>query len=99
MEGLDEVAALAHVSYVVRNRHPGDALDWAAGGVSNVCAVFGSVQRHSDLVAAREEIDRTITLEYDEAPPQRAASSRRTADEHEPRELQPTAHAKRARYA
>ena len=31
VEGLDDVAALPHVTSVVRNQRQGDALDWAVG--------------------------------------------------------------------
>jgi hypothetical protein len=68
VEGLDEVAELPHVTSVVRNQRQGDALDWAVGGRSNVCAVFGAVEDLADLAAARDEIDATITLAFDEAP-------------------------------
>ena len=53
---------------VVRNQRQGDALDWAVGGRSNVCAVFGSVEDVADLTAARDEIDATVTLAFEEVP-------------------------------
>lgn len=65
VDGLDGVAALPHVSAVARNRNPGDSLDWSVGGHANICAVFGSVENYVDLVAARDEIDRMISLEYE----------------------------------
>jgi predicted ATP-grasp superfamily ATP-dependent carboligase len=66
VDGLDAVAGLPHVTSVMRNQRQGDALDWAVGGRSNVCAVFGSVEDVADLAAARDEIDDTITLEFEE---------------------------------
>jgi predicted ATP-grasp superfamily ATP-dependent carboligase len=72
VEGLEDVAALPHVTSVVRNQRQGDALDWAFGGRSNVCAVFGAVENVADLAAARDQIDATITLAYDEAAAQPA---------------------------
>jgi biotin carboxylase len=68
VEGLDAVAELPHVTSVMRNQRQGDALDWAVGGRSNVCAVFGSVEDVADLAAARDEIDDSITLEFEEEP-------------------------------
>ena len=68
VEGLDDVAALSHVSSVVRNQRQGDALDWATGGRANVCEVFGSVENLVDLAAARGQIDDTVRLEFDEVP-------------------------------
>lgn len=68
VEGLDAVAALPHVASVVRNQRQGDPLDWATGGRSNVCEVFGSVENVADLAAARDEIDDAIKLEFDESP-------------------------------
>ncbi|HLX77674.1 MAG TPA: ATP-grasp domain-containing protein [Acidimicrobiales bacterium] len=65
--GIDEVAALPHVSTVIRNRNQGDSLDWALGGRSNVCAVFGAVENLEDLVAARRQIDDLIEVDFDEA--------------------------------
>jgi predicted ATP-grasp superfamily ATP-dependent carboligase len=65
VDGLDEVAALSHVSTVIRNRNTGDSLDWSLGGHINVCAVFGSVENYDDLVAARDEIDEKISLEFE----------------------------------
>jgi predicted ATP-grasp superfamily ATP-dependent carboligase len=67
VEGIDVVAGLHHVNRVELNQRPGDALDWAVGGRSNVCVAFGSVEDLTDLVAAREEIDEAITLEFEEA--------------------------------
>ncbi len=67
VEGLDDVAALSHVSSVVRNQRQGDPLDWAMGGRTNVCEVFGSVEDVADLAAARDQIDDIIRLEFDEA--------------------------------
>jgi hypothetical protein len=75
VEGLDDVAALPHVSNVVRNQRQGDPLDWAMGGRSNVCEVFGSVENVADLVAARDQIDDAITLEFDEAPAETGSST------------------------
>jgi predicted ATP-grasp superfamily ATP-dependent carboligase len=66
VHGLDAVAELPHVSSVTRNQRQGDALDWAIGGRSNVCAVFGSVEDQADLAAARDEIDDIISLEFEE---------------------------------
>ena len=66
-EGFDDVAALPHVSSVVRNQSHGDLLDWATGGRTNVCEVFGSVEDLADLAAARDQIDDLIRLEFDEA--------------------------------
>jgi biotin carboxylase len=68
VEGLDEVAELPHVTSVVRNQRQGDVLDWAVGGRANVGAVFGSVEGVADLVAARDEIDATVTLSFEEGP-------------------------------
>lgn len=65
--GIDEVAALPHVSTVIRNRNQGDSLDWAMGGRFNVCEVFGAVENLEDLAAARRQIDDLIELEFDEA--------------------------------
>ena len=70
VEGLDAVAALPHVSSVVRNQRQGDAVDWARGGRSNVCEVFGSVADLVDLATARDQIDDTVTLDFEEAPEQ-----------------------------
>jgi hypothetical protein len=67
VEGLDEVAALPHVASVVRNQRQGDLLDWASGGRTNVCEVFGSVENVADLAAARDQIDDIVRLEFDEA--------------------------------
>ena len=67
VEGIDDVAALPHVSSVVRNRRLGDSVDWATGGRFNVCEVFGSVEGYDDLAEARREIDDLIELEFDEA--------------------------------
>jgi predicted ATP-grasp superfamily ATP-dependent carboligase len=74
IEGLDEVAALPHVVTVVRNQRQGDPLDWARGGRFNVGEVFGIVDDIGSLAAARDEIDGTITLEFEEDP-QEAQSS------------------------
>ena len=74
IEGLDDVAALPHVASVAPNRRQGDALDWAMGGRSNVCQVLGSVEVIGDLAAARDEIDDTITLEFEEDPQESVAS-------------------------
>jgi hypothetical protein len=74
VEGLDDVAALPHVSSVVRNQRQGDPLDWAAGGRTNVCEVFGSVENVADLAAARDRIDDMIGLVFDEAPQEDATS-------------------------
>jgi hypothetical protein len=68
VDGLGAVADLPHVTSVVLNQRGGDALDWAIGGRSNVCVVFGSIQDPADLAAARQEIDDLITLEFEEAP-------------------------------
>ncbi len=68
VEGLNDVADLPHVTSVVRNQRQGDALDWAVGGRSNVCAVFGSVEDVDDLAAARDEIDATVILAFEEVP-------------------------------
>jgi D-ala D-ala ligase C-terminus len=68
VEGLDDVAALPHVTAVVRNQRQGDPLDWAVGGRSNVGEVFGSVERLDELAAARNEIDTIVTLEFEESP-------------------------------
>jgi hypothetical protein len=68
VEGLDEVAELPHVTSVVRNQRQGDALDWAVGGRANVSAVFGSVEDVAGLAVARDEIDATVTLSFEEAP-------------------------------
>jgi hypothetical protein len=65
--GIDAVAALPHVSNVVRNKQAGDSLDWASGGRFNVCEVFGSVEDFGDLAAARRQIDDLIQLQFDEA--------------------------------
>ena len=67
VEGLDDVAALPHVSSVARNQRQGDLLDWASGGRTNVCEVFGSVESLADLAEARDQIDDVIRLEFDEA--------------------------------
>jgi predicted ATP-grasp superfamily ATP-dependent carboligase len=67
VKGIDDVAALPHVSSVVRNKHQGDSLDWASGGRFNVCEVFGSVEDFEDLVAVRRQIDDLVQLEFDEA--------------------------------
>lgn len=64
--GLEEVAKFSHVTRVVRNRNPGDSLDWVMGGRTNVCTVFGSVEHYADLAAARDEIDDKISLEWSE---------------------------------
>jgi hypothetical protein len=77
IEGLDDVAALSHVASVAPNRRLGDALDWAMGGRSNVCQVLGSVEVIGDLAAARDEIDNTITLEFEEDPDGAEASESR----------------------
>ena len=61
------MAALPHVSSVARNQRQGDLLDWASGGRTNVCEVFGSVESLADLAMARDEIDNVIRLEFDEA--------------------------------
>jgi hypothetical protein len=53
VKGIDDVAALPHVSSVVRNKHQGDGLDWASGGRFNACEVFGSVEDLEDLIAVR----------------------------------------------
>ncbi len=74
VEGLDDVAALSHVSSVVRNQRQGDPLDWAMGGRSNVCEVFGSVETVAELAAARDQIDDAIRLEFDEAPAESGTS-------------------------
>ena len=66
LAGLDDVAALPHVVSVTRNQREGDAIDWARGGRFNVSEVFGSVDTIGSLAAARDEIDDTITLEFDE---------------------------------
>jgi D-ala D-ala ligase C-terminus len=66
VNGLDVVAGLPHVSSVVLNQRKGDPLDWAIGGRSNVCVVFGSVHDLTELAAARKEIDDAITLEFEE---------------------------------
>jgi biotin carboxylase len=63
--GIDEVAALPHVSNVIRTRSQGDSLDWAMGGRSNVCEVFGAVENLEDLAAARRQIDDLIEVEFD----------------------------------
>jgi hypothetical protein len=68
VQGIDAVAALPHVSNVVRNKQAGDSLDWASGGRFNVCEVFGSVEEFEDLAAARREIDDLIQLQFDEVP-------------------------------
>ena len=77
IEGLDDVAALPHVASVARNQRQGDPLDWAMGGRSNVCEVFGSVEVIGDLAAARDEIDDVITLEFEEDPQEAASSETR----------------------
>ena len=77
IEGLDDVAALPHVVSVVRNQRQGDPLDWARGWPFNVCEVFGSVEVIGDLAAARDEIDDTITLEFEEDPQEAEASETR----------------------
>ena len=74
VEGLDDVAALSHVASVVRNQRQGDPLDWAMGGRSNVCEVFGSVESVAELAAARDQIDDAIRLEFDEAPTEAGTS-------------------------
>lgn len=66
-QGIDEVAALPHVSSVVRNKHQGDSVDWVSGGRFNVCEVFGYVKEFEELAAARREIDEIINLSFDEA--------------------------------
>ena len=70
LAGLDEVAAMPHVVSVARNQREGDAIDWARGGRFNVSEVFGSVDAIEGLSAAREEIDDSITLEFEEASPE-----------------------------
>jgi hypothetical protein len=67
VEGIDDVAALPHVSSVVRNQRLGDPIDWVNGGRFNVCEVFGSVKDYEDLATARREIDDLIELEFGEA--------------------------------
>jgi hypothetical protein len=67
IEGFDSVAALPHVSTVLRRGREGDSLDWARGANSSVCEVFGSVERVEEMDAARREIDALITLEIDES--------------------------------
>ena len=88
IEGLDDVAALPHVATVMRNQRQGDALDWARGGRFNVSEVFGSVDVIGELAAARDEIDTTITLEFEEAglPRTRRRPPRRERP-HRPRRL------------
>jgi hypothetical protein len=66
LSGLDDVAALPHVVSVVRNQRVGDAIDWARGGRFNVSEVFGSVDAIGGLATARDEIDDSITLEFEE---------------------------------
>ena len=66
VKGLDDVAALPHVSNVVRNQSFGDRLDWTMGGRTNVCDVFGFVESLADLMETRDRIDDLITLEFDE---------------------------------
>jgi hypothetical protein len=68
LEGLDEVAALPHVSSLVPNQRQGDDVDWTVGGRSNVCEVFGSVENLSDLATARDQIDAMVKLDFDEVP-------------------------------
>jgi hypothetical protein len=77
IEGLDDVAALPHVVSVARNQRQGDPLDWARGGRFNVSEVFGTVEVIGDLAAARDEIDDTITLEFEEDPQEAASSETR----------------------
>ncbi len=68
VKGFDEVAALPHVSSVLRKGRQGDRFDWAEGAGSSVCEVFGSVERLEDLAAARREIDDLIEVEFEETP-------------------------------
>ena len=77
IEGLDDVAALPHVVSVVRNQRQGDPLDWARGGRFNVGEVFGTVDDIGSLAAARDEIDGTITLEFEEDPQEAESSETR----------------------
>ena len=74
LAGLDDVAALPHVVSVARNQREGDAVDWARGGRFNVSEVFGSVDAIDSLAAARDEIDDTITLEFEEVSPEAGSS-------------------------
>jgi biotin carboxylase len=66
IEGFDSVAALPHVSTVLRRGREGDSLDWSKGANSSVCEVFGSVEHFEEMDAARREIDDLIKLEFDE---------------------------------
>jgi hypothetical protein len=66
VEGFDAVAALPHVSSVLRKGRQGDSFDWAEGAGSSLCEVFGSVQRFEDLAAARREIDDLIEVQFEE---------------------------------
>lgn len=66
--GFDDVAALCHTTSVIPNRFSGDAVDWSMGGISHVCAVYGAVATHSELVIARAEIDAAISLQCEDGP-------------------------------
>lgn len=65
VNGFDDVAALSHVSIVLRKGRQGDSLDWTRGANASVCEVFGSVERVEDLDAARRQIDDLIQLDFD----------------------------------
>jgi hypothetical protein len=82
--GFDDVAALCHTTSVIPNRHSGDAVDWLMGGNTRVCAVYGAVTAHAELVAARDEIDAAISVKFEYGPESDAlvgvgASNRLTA--------------------
>jgi len=63
--GFDDVAALPHVSIVLRKGRQGDSFDWTEGANSGVCEVFGSVERIENLAAARRQIDDLIEVEFE----------------------------------
>ena len=73
--GFDNVAALCHTTSVIPNRFSGDAVDWSMGGITHVCAVYGAVSTHSELVIARAEIDAAISLQCEHGPESESSGS------------------------
>lgn len=64
IDGVDAVAQIEGVSYFELMRQVGDDVDWREGWDSCIYVAFGQAHDHDAMWAAREQITRTVQLEF-----------------------------------
>ena len=65
VNGLGDLAGASHVDSVRLSRAPGEEVDWRDGTDGKVLTVCGRVGDLAELAAAIDEIEQTVSIEYE----------------------------------